>query len=131
MKTTSIKLSKCLASLPTYLRIEPLGLAFNGHEKVVEVHDAVHSVVHGSKEQPGGSLGSKGVPAAEQNRNMMIPMQEHEFLLVNDNEESISKFRDFAQDEEHAPETRGGGPNHVFRIETELSPHSVVVQVVQ
>ena len=37
------------------------------------------------------------MPAVEQDRNVMIPMQENEGLLVNDNKEGIKEFADIKE----------------------------------
>jgi len=87
----------------------------------------VDSVVHGSKKETRWRLGNKGVPATQQDRNVMVPMQKHELFLVNDNEKGISKFGDLAQHKEHAPQSCGTTANHRFRIQAELSPESIVV----
>jgi hypothetical protein len=46
----------------------------------------VHAIVHGSKDNSRRCVCNVRVPTVEQYRNVMVPMQEHEFLLVNDDE---------------------------------------------
>jgi hypothetical protein len=72
--------------------IEPLGLEFDGHQKVVKVHDGMDSKVHGDKKEPSRGLGHICMPAIQQDRNVVIPVQENERFLVNDNKESVKEF---------------------------------------
>ena len=72
--------------------VEPLWFAFDSHQKVVKVHDGMNPVVHSDKEQASRGLGDIRMPAIQQNRNVVIPMQENEGLFVNDNEKRIKKF---------------------------------------
>jgi hypothetical protein len=48
--------------------------------------------VHRRKEDATRGLGDIGMPAIEQNRNMMVPMQEDQGFLMNDNEKRVQKF---------------------------------------
>ncbi len=48
------------------------------------------------------------MPAVGKDRDVMVPVKEDEWLLVDDNEKSIEEFREFGEDEELHPET--GGP---------------------
>jgi hypothetical protein len=52
----------------------------------------MNSIVHGHKEQATRSLGDIRMPAIQQNRNMVIPVQENKGLFMNDNEKGINKF---------------------------------------
>lgn len=72
--------------------VEPLGAHLVGHEEVVEVHAGMDRVVHDDKKDTRGRFSHIGMPAVEQDRNVMIPVQENERLLVNNNEEGVDKL---------------------------------------
>ena len=71
--------------------VQPLGAHFGGHEKVVKVHAGMNRIVYRDEKDTGGRHGHVRMPAVEQDRNVMIPMQENEGLLVNDNIKKVSK----------------------------------------
>ena len=73
-------------------RVEPLGAEFHGHQKVIAVHASVNTVVHGDKENSWRRGGDIRMPAIKQNRDVMVPMQEDERLLVNNDKEGIDKL---------------------------------------
>jgi hypothetical protein len=73
-------------------RVEPLGAEFHGHQKVISVHASVNTVVHGDKENSWRRGRDIRMPAIKQNRHVMVPMQEDERLLVNNNKEGINKL---------------------------------------
>lgn len=50
----------------------------------------MNRIVHHHKEDARRRFGDVRMPAVEQDRNMMVPMQEDEGLLVNDDEECIN-----------------------------------------
>ena len=52
----------------------------------------MNSIVHRSKENTARSLRNICVPAVQENRNMMIPMQEDERLFMNDDEKSVQEL---------------------------------------
>jgi hypothetical protein len=72
--------------------VEPFGLALDGHQEVIKVHEGVNSKVHGDKEQTSRGLGDICMPAIQQNRNVVVPVQEDERLFVNDNEKCVQEF---------------------------------------
>jgi hypothetical protein len=52
----------------------------------------MYPIVHDTKENSERGLVDIGMPAVQEDRNMMIPVQKDEFLFVNYNKESIKKF---------------------------------------
>ena len=64
----------------------------NGHQKVVEVHEMVDGVIHHDKENPRRRLGHVAVPTVKQDGNMVVPVQENQGFLVNDNEQGIQQL---------------------------------------
>jgi hypothetical protein len=49
-------------------------------------------VVHDDKKDTRWRFGRIGMPAVEQDRNVMIPVQEDEWFLVNNNEEGVDEL---------------------------------------
>jgi uncharacterized Zn finger protein (UPF0148 family) len=54
----------------------------------------VYGVVHGDEEYAVRGCSDVGVPAVEQDGNVMVPVQKDEFLFVNENEKSVEQFPD-------------------------------------
>jgi hypothetical protein len=50
------------------------------------------TVIHGHKEQTSRGLGNVCVPAVNQNRNVMVPVQEDKWFLMDDDEECINQL---------------------------------------
>jgi hypothetical protein len=57
--------------------IEPLWFAFDGHQKVVKVHDGVDTVIDAGINQTGWTVGDKCEPGAQQYGDMVVPVQQH------------------------------------------------------
>lgn len=72
--------------------IEPLGLHFHGHQKVVAVHDGVDGVVHGGHVDANGRGVGVSVPRVEEDGDVMVPVQKQNVLLVNHQEKRIDQF---------------------------------------
>ena len=72
--------------------VEPAGLALNGHEEIVKVHDGVDAVVDGGVNETGRTVRDKGVPRAEQDGDMVVPVEQHEVLFVGNDKEGIKEF---------------------------------------
>ena len=49
-------------------------------------------VVHADEEDAGWGGGDVGMPAVEEDGNVMVPVQEDERLLVDDDEEGIKQL---------------------------------------
>jgi hypothetical protein len=82
----------CYLSNGNPFGIEPFGFAFDGHKKVIEIHDSMNSVVDGTVDQSWRTMCDKGVPGAKKNRDMMIPVQEHQLLFMGHNKIGIKEF---------------------------------------
>ena len=50
------------------------------------------NLLHGNKDNSVGRRIGKATPAVEQDSDMVVPVQEHELLFVNDDKESIDQF---------------------------------------
>lgn len=72
--------------------IKPLGFHFDGHQKVIKVHDGMNGIIHDAKDNTGGCLGNVRMPAIGQDGNVMVPMQKDEGFLVNENEKGVNQF---------------------------------------
>lgn len=72
--------------------VEPLWFALDCHEEIIKVHDGMDSIIHHHKHNSNGILGHICMPAIQQHGNVMIPVQENQWLLVNDNEKSIEQL---------------------------------------
>jgi hypothetical protein len=75
--------------------VEPLGFAFDGHQKVISVHDGMDRVVHGGHVNSNGRGMGESVPGVEKHSNVMVPMQEQDFLFVDNEEKGINQFAVF------------------------------------
>ena len=49
-------------------------------------------VVHDDKKDTVRRSGHIGMPAVQQDGNVVVPVQENEFFLVNDNKKGIEEF---------------------------------------
>ena len=67
--------------------------------------------VDGGVEQSRRTMGNKCVPSAEQYSDMMVPMKEHQFLLVCNNEKGIKQLGWFAESKKETPHASGRGSN--------------------
>mmetsp|Transcript_15757 Transcript_15757/g.34031 ORF Transcript_15757/g.34031 Transcript_15757/m.34031 type:complete len:326 (-) Transcript_15757:102-1079(-) len=110
--------------------VEPFGTEFDRHEEVVPIHDRVDTVVHDDEEETTGRSGHIGMPAVKKDGDMMIPMEEDERLLVNDNEESVKQLGKLAQNEQLHPKSRRSTPIQRRRIIAQIIPQRIRRQVV-
>ena len=62
-------------------------------------------VVHGTKHNAGRGLGDVGMPAVQQDRNVVVPVQENEFLFVNDDEKGVYELGKLRQDKQLYPQS--------------------------
>lgn len=73
-------------------------------------------VVHADKPAGGGNVVGIRIPGVEQDGNMVVPVEEDEWLLPQDNEYCVAQLRDLAQGKHPVPET-----SHSVVQETEKS----------
>ena len=66
----------------------------------------MHAQIHGDKDNAGNGGCGVTMPAVEQDSDVVIPVQKHQFLLVNDNKESIQQFGKFANGKQKDPQSR-------------------------
>jgi len=111
--------------------VEPFGSAFDGHEKVVPVHDGMDAVIHHNEEESAGRGGDVGMPAVEKDGDVMIPMKKNEGLFVNDDEECVEQFGEFAEDKELDPESGGSGSVERRGVVAQVIAEGVVSQIVE
>mmetsp|Transcript_8248 Transcript_8248/g.16576 ORF Transcript_8248/g.16576 Transcript_8248/m.16576 type:complete len:217 (-) Transcript_8248:413-1063(-) len=109
---------------------QPFWFAVTGHEAVVKIHNGVDAIVHHHEKDTRRTCCHIGMPAIEQDCNMMVPMQENQFLLVNDNEKRVHQFRKLGKNKELYPQTRRSATIRHLRIPTQVFLQSVRPQVV-
>ena len=66
-----------------------LGLATNSHQEIVKVHNGMDTKVDGAENQPSGCLIDPSMPAAVEDRNVVVPVQKDQRLLVDHNEKGV------------------------------------------
>lgn len=64
----------------------------------------MHEVVHANKPTSGRNVIGVGVPGVQENSHVMVPVQEDQRLLSENDKHGITKFRDLAQSEHPVPE---------------------------
>ena len=74
--------------------------------QITNRHPNTH--IDGAKDNSSRSTADHTMPAADQDSNVVVPMEEHKLLLSHDNEECIKEFKEFAPGEDQSP--IGGGP---------------------
>mmetsp|Transcript_25034 Transcript_25034/g.56789 ORF Transcript_25034/g.56789 Transcript_25034/m.56789 type:complete len:264 (+) Transcript_25034:272-1063(+) len=80
----------------------------NGCQEVIRVHNGMHTVIHRHKMQTCRHLPDERVIAVEQHRGVVIPMQEVDRLLPQDEESCVDELKVLREDEDKYPEP--GGP---------------------
>jgi len=93
---------------PEYIKYEALhitylGLNTHSHQKVIKIHDGMYSKVNSTEDQSSWRLIDPCVPTAVKNGNMMVPVQENQWFLVDNDEKSIEQLGEFAQQEDKTP----------------------------
>lgn len=71
---------------------EPFGFGVDGHEKVVKIHDGVDAVVHDRVNETRGRIVKVSEKGKAQDRHVVIPVQEDEGLLVDNDKDGIKEF---------------------------------------
>ena len=61
-------------------------------QAVVPIHDGVHCVVHGNEVEARAGEGAVGVPAEEQNRDVVIPVEEDQRLFAKNDEQRVDEL---------------------------------------
>ena len=62
------------------------------HETIVKIHDCVDAIIHHDKENARWTRGDIGMPAIQQDGNVVVPMQKDQLFLVNDNKKGVNQF---------------------------------------
>ena len=60
--------------------------------------------VHDDEPPGGGGVLAEGVPAVDEDRDVMIPVEEHQLLFPQYDEDGVPQLRNLRQDEHPAPE---------------------------
>lgn len=77
--------------------------------RVVAVHERMDDVVHGHEPAAAGHTVFIRVPGVEQDGDVMIPVQEDQTLLTQDDEHRVPELRRFTQSEDERPELADRG----------------------
>ena len=112
-------------------RLEGLGLAIDRHQEVVKVHNRMHSVIHDTKDQADRCLGDVGSPAIQQHGDVMVPVQEYEFFLVDHNEERVKEFGKLGKNKELHPKSRRTRSIESLGVKAKVLSQTVVDQIAQ
>jgi hypothetical protein len=72
----------------------------------------MHREVHGSKDDPIRGLMVVAVPAVEHHRYVVIPVQEYEGLLPQNNEDGVTQLWNFGVNEELRKQARRADSIH-------------------
>lgn len=97
-----------------------------GHQVIVEVHDGVNKVVHHTEDKPGWVLPNDRVPAESEDRGVMVPMEEGDWLTSQSQKRGIDQLEVLRPNEEVQPNagrtvsTDWGGSAASERRETEF-----------
>ena len=106
--------------------LECFGFAINGHEKVVTVHDGMDGVVHDAKYEGLGGPDNIRVPAVEEDRYVMVPMEENEWFLVNDNKKGVKEFRYLGEGKELNPQSGTAVAKVLFAVGAKVFVKGIV-----
>mmetsp|Transcript_3582 Transcript_3582/g.9182 ORF Transcript_3582/g.9182 Transcript_3582/m.9182 type:complete len:229 (+) Transcript_3582:225-911(+) len=72
------------------------------HEEI-EIHDGMHHKIHGGEPDARAGRRVQGMPAVQQDRHVVEPMQEDDLLFPKDEEDRVQELRYLAVDEERHP----------------------------
>ena len=78
-----------------------------GAEGVVGVHERVHGVVHHHEPATGRRVVGVAVPHVDEHADVMVPVQEDEALLSEDDEDRVAQFVHLRHGEHVRPEADG------------------------
>ncbi len=76
-----------------------------GLEGVVAVHGTVDKVVHADKPTGSGNVVGVRVPSIEEDSDVVVPVEEDEWLLPENDEHCVAQLRHLAQREHPVPES--------------------------
>lgn len=96
-------------SLPLFgRRIDHLWYAeLHGAEGIVGVHECMDGVVHHHEPAARRSVVCVAVPHVDEHAHVMVPMQEDELLLAEDDEDCVTEFVHLRYGEHIRPEADG------------------------
>lgn len=76
---------------------EAWGIEASRLERIVAVHHGVHTVVHHNEPAGGTSVFGVAEPRVDQHSDVVIPVQEDQWLFTQYDEYRIAQFWQFAQ----------------------------------
>ena len=75
-----------------------------GFEGVVRVHDRVNDEVHDDEPPGWGGVLAEGVPAVDEDRDVVVPVKEDQLLLPQHDEDRVPQLGDLGENEHPGPE---------------------------
>ncbi len=90
----------------------------------------MHRVIHHDEKQPTGGCGHVGMPAIQEDSNMVVPMKENKGLFMNNNEECIEQFGKFAQNEQLDPKTGRPTPVQCRGVIAQIITKRIIGEIV-
>lgn len=87
--------------------VHPLGLHLDSHQEVVTIHHSMYGRVNSHEDDTGWSSGDVGIPGIEEDSDVMPPVEENKWLLVDDDEKCVEKFSKFTPHEKSDPQSSG------------------------
>jgi hypothetical protein len=94
------------------------------------LHNKVDGIIHYDEPKSSGAGRGIRMPAVEKDGNVMIPVQEDERLLVNDNKEGINQFGKLAETEQLNPKAGRARTELTFGIVADVIPEGHVIKIV-
>lgn len=76
----------------------------HGLKCIVRVHEAMYQIVHGHEPTTGRCEVFVAIPAVDKHGGVVIPVQEDELLLSQNNKHGVDELWQFAQDKHQGPE---------------------------
>lgn len=73
-------------------------------QRVIRVHNRVDAVVHDDEPASASRVLGVAEPAVEEDGDVVVPVEEDEGLLPEDDEDGVAQFGELAQDEHPRPE---------------------------
>jgi len=91
----------------------------------------VHTKINRRKNKAGGCFRDAGMPAAPQDGDVVIPMQQDQLLLVDNDKKGIEQFHEFRRCEQKTPKGGGSLSEDLLTGLTDIILPAVVIKVMR